>query len=209
MRRCPSVCCLGERCQRCLWFPRILLPGSVPSRYAFFPHFCPFDSRLNRGEIFACCCVASLGWLWTSKQYTSLSVGFDGRQFGEIHSGKTCSYEAWRCRDVLSWDGSRFPWSVEQNQVFSIPWNKVGFILRLYFSIASLRPLLVLRAISLKRLPRCWRTGMVPSLFVFIDCDCFSYSITWLGVGNLRFFRKCRVIIRQRSHYLKSSFRKS
>jgi Zn-dependent oligopeptidase len=35
MRRCPSVFCLGERCQRCLWFRWILLPGSVPSRYAF------------------------------------------------------------------------------------------------------------------------------------------------------------------------------
>ena len=35
------------------------------------------------------------------------------------------------------------------------------------------------------------------------------YSIPLLGVGNLRFSRKCRVITRQRSHSLKSSFRKS
>ena len=35
MRRRPSVFRLGERCQRCLGFRRILLPGSVPSWYAF------------------------------------------------------------------------------------------------------------------------------------------------------------------------------
>ena len=35
-----------------------------PRGMHFFPHrLCPFDSRLNRGEIFACCCLAPLGWL--------------------------------------------------------------------------------------------------------------------------------------------------
>ena len=85
--------------------------------------------------------------------------------------------------------------------------TRLVLFFRLSFSIASLRLLLVLRVISLKRLPRCWRTGMVP--FVFIDYDYFSYSIPLLGVGNLRFFRKCRVITKRRSRSLKNSFRKS
>ena len=79
---------------------------------------------------------------------------------------------------------------------------------RSVFSTASLRLLLlVLRAISLKHLPRCWSTGMVLPSCLLIKII-FSYSIPLLGVGSLRFFRKCRVITRQRSHCLKSSFRK-
>jgi len=51
------------------------------------------------------------------------------------------------------------------------------------FPLASLRLLLVLRVISLKRLPRCWRTGMVP----FVLIDYFLFLIFLSGVGNPRF----------------------
>ena len=82
------------------------------------------------------------------------------------------------------------------------------FVLFSLFCLFQLRLLLVLRAISLKHLPRCWRIGMVLSLCLLIT-TIFSFSIPLLGVGNLRFFKKCRVITRQRSSFLKSSFRKS
>ena len=153
-----------------------------------------FDSRLNRGEIFACCCLASLRWLWASKQYTPLSVVCDGCQFGETHSGETCSDETRWCGDILPWDGPCFPLSVEQNQVFEIPWNKVSFILFvLCFSIASPWLLLVLHAISLKRLPKCWRTGMVIPLSFLVTIIFLFYS-----------FIRCwepKVLQKMSSHY--------
>ena len=55
-------------------------------RFSFIKS-CSFDSGLDRGEIFACCCLASFGRLWSSQQYTPLSVVCDGCEFGETHSG--------------------------------------------------------------------------------------------------------------------------
>ena len=48
--------------------------------------------------------------------------------------------------------------------------------------------------------------------FVFLGYGYFSYLIPLfplLGVGNLRFFKKCLVITRLRSRYLKNSFIRS
>ena len=161
----------------------------------FFPYLlCRFDPKPNRGEIFACCLLASLGWLWSSEQCTPLSVNCDGCQCGETHSGETCSDETRRCRDVLPWDGPCFPWTVEQNQVFAIPWNKVDFILFvLSFLNASLRFSLVLRAISLKHLRRCWRIGMVFS-------SCLLITIVFLFCSFFRCWEP-KVLQKMSSHY--------